>query len=117
MGTIGIGISYTLDYSELAGIEELFEAGHLLVQTDFGVELQNFLLLQTNSWTRTMVEIVGKGYHRVESIIAAGHLQDDKNRRVASSGYLCCAVRGFRLKGRECICQKAGNGPGESAAQ
>src|SRR5262249_51602266 len=72
---------------------------------------------QPESRPGAMVMVVAVRNDRVQAIVAAGHLENDENVRVASGGGLSHAVAGLGVERGKCVRQKGGNGPRERAAE
>ena len=81
----------------MAGVVKPFEAGQARVQADLIVQLQDLVGSDANPRPRLVVIIISVRHHRVESIVAPGHLKYHKNRPVAAGSYLRVFVGCFRL--------------------
>ena len=75
------------------------------------VDSQNIFGRDCNARARAMIIIIRVRHDRVQSVIAAGHLQDDKDRAVRASGELRCFLSRLGLQRSKCIREKSRNGP------
>src|SRR5436309_502309 len=117
MGTIGIRVTDTLDSTEMAFVVKRFEAGQFGMESDRIVEFENFFGADAKARASARVVIVGVWNQRIETVVAAGHLQDDENRAVAASGDLGSFVRGVRLQRRKGVREERGDGPRDGGAE
>ena len=56
------------------------------MQADRVVDLLDLRLLDAERRPELVVALVGKGDHRVQPVVAAGHLNDDEHRVLAGLG-------------------------------
>ncbi len=117
MGTVRIRVADSLNHGKLAGVVERFEAAQAGMKSELVVELQDALGGQGEAWPRLEVMIIGKRNHRVEGVVAAGHLQDDQNVGIAAGDGLRGQIGGPGLEHSEGVGEKRGHGPAQGAAQ
>src|SRR4051812_37202917 len=98
MRAIGIWITNALNNGKLARVVKLLEAGKTRMQSDLVINPQHVLGRNVDARTGFVVMVAGVRHQSVDAIVSAGHLEDDKNRRVRSGGDLRGLVRSLGLQ-------------------
>src|SRR3954470_26173 len=81
------------------------------MKADRVVDLENFFGADAKACAGASVVVIGIWNERVQTVVAASHLQNDKDSAVTAGGDLGGVVGGIRLEGRKCVREESGNGP------
>src|SRR5205823_10770560 len=82
VGAIGIGIANALDGAEMAFIVKRFKAGEVRMESKRIVDFENFFRADAKARAGAGVVIIGIWNQRIQTVVPAGHLQNDKNGTV-----------------------------------
>jgi hypothetical protein len=114
MGTVGIWITDPLDDCEVAVIVNAFEQRETRIQAYERIERQNLVLRNCELRARLEIKIILKGNDRVQTVVAAGQLDNKKDRMILSSHCLQRGIGGLRVERHEGALDKHRYRPTES---
>src|SRR4029077_4862794 len=106
MRAIRVRITDTLHDRDVPFVVQRFQAGQSRIERDVIVDLEDLIGGQSKSRAGNMVSIVGVRNYRVESIVSAGHLQNDENGSVFAGDGLSRGVGGQRIECKESFLKK-----------
>src|SRR2546430_1942035 len=81
------------------------------------VDLKNFFRADAKTRAHAGIVIIGVWYERVQTVVAAGHLEDDQDRAVATGSNLGGFVGGVGLQRRKGVREESGNSPGDGGTE
>src|SRR5215471_16382724 len=88
MGAVGVRVTDTLNNRELTGVVKRLETGKPWMQANLVSELQYLSGGNVDSRSSLVIEVIPVRHHCVQTVIAAGHLEDNEYGRIAARRYL-----------------------------
>ena len=117
MRAVRVRITDTLHDRDMSFVVKGFQTGQSWIERDMIVDLEDLIGGQSKSRACNMVSIVGVRNYRVESIVSAGHLQNDENGSVFAGDDLSRGVGGQRIEYKESFLKKYRQRPAGGRAE